>query len=722
MPLAAGTRLGPYEIVAPLGAGGMGDVYKARDTRLDRTVAIKVARERFTERFEREARAIAALNHPNICALYDVGPDYLVMEFVDGAPLKGPLPPEKTLALAVQIAEALEEAHRKGVVHRDLKPGNILVTASGAKLLDFGLAKMEAPSAGDAVTVTATQPGTLLGTAAYMAPEQAEGRPVDARSDIFAFGLVLYEMLSGQRAFGGDTMLSTVAAILHKEPRPLDAPPHFARIVARCLKKNPGERFQTAADVKAALQQAGGESAETVPSIAVLPFANLSADKENEYFSDGLSEEIINALTQVPGLKVTARTSAFSFRGKDAKIADIARELGVAHVLEGSVRKAGNRIRVTAQLIKAADGFHLWSERYDRELNDVFAIQDEISAAIVNQLKVNLTGRDSAPHAKRPANLAAYEAVLEGRHNWYRWTPASLAKALGCFERATSIDPNYAPGHAGIAEYYVTLVAIGLAEPRETLRKAAAAARRALALEPNLAEANGVLAAVSGFLDYDWAACGRYYALALEQNPAAGSVRFRRAFWYLRAQGRAAEALEEMDRLLAHDPLSPSYRFGKAEMLATFHRYGEAADWCRRALDIEPGYFMALWALSLGLAMLQRYDEALATIRQAIQSHGKWSVSLTCLATIHAMAGDSGEARRVLDEVQALAGRSYVPANSRALIYYYLGDDEAAWEWLEKSFQQRDPFVTLLGGSRLFERLSSDPRFPALLRKMNLES
>jgi eukaryotic-like serine/threonine-protein kinase len=390
MSLAAGERLGPYEILALIGAGGMGEVYRACDTRLKRIVAVKRLKSKHSTRFEQEARAIAALNHPNICQIFDIGPDYLVLEYIEGAPLAGPAPVAKAIRLAKQIAEALDAAHRKGVIHRDLKPANILVTTEGAvKLLDFGLAKQIADA-----DETLTLEGTVVGTAAYISPEQAAGKRIDTRSDIFSFGAVLYELLSGRRAFSGENSASTMAAILHKEPAPLDAPPALQQIVKRCLAKAPGERFQTMAEVVTALESEPEQPAR--PSVAVLPFANMSGDKENEYFSDGLAEEIINALAQIPGLKVTARTSAFAFRGKESDIRKIAEALDVRTILEGSVRRAGSRIRVTACLINAADGSHLWVQRYDREMADIFELQDEIAHAIASVLQVNLSAARSA--------------------------------------------------------------------------------------------------------------------------------------------------------------------------------------------------------------------------------------------------------------------------------------------------------------------------------------
>jgi eukaryotic-like serine/threonine-protein kinase len=722
MSLEPGSRLGPYEIVAPIGAGGMGEVYRARDTRLDRTVAIKIGSPQFVARFEREARAIAALSHPHICALYDIGPDYLVMEYVEGEPLKGPLPADKGLPLALQMAGALAEAHRKGIVHRDLKPSNILVTAAGIKLLDFGLAKHQPQAAAADATASLTEVGTVVGTVAYMSPEQAEGKPVDARSDIFSFGLVLYEMLSGRQAFSGETALSTMVAILHHEPRPLQTAPGLASVVERCLRKAVSARFQTMAEVIAALEEASAAKAgQPAPSIAVLPFANMSADKENEYFSDGLAEEIINALTQVPGLKVTARTSAFSFRGKDVKIAEIAHELGVAHVLEGSVRKAGNRIRVTAQLIKAGDEFHVWSERYDRELIDVFAIQDEISAAIVDQLKANLTGRPPQALVKRATtDPAAYEAFLEGRHHWYRLTPSSVAKAREYFARAAAIDPDYAPAHVGLAECFFIRAGMGTEEPRSVLPKVAEAARRALALDEANADAHSMLAHFYLLLEYDWNAAEQHFRRALELAPASSHVRFPYAFWYLRGLGRLEEAAAEMDRILEQDPLAPANHYGKATVLLLQRRFEAAAENARRAVAIEPNYLIGLVALTYSLANAGHFEQAITAAERLVQIHGRWPVTLAALGEVYAMAGRSEQAHPILGELEGLARQTYVGANTLATLHARLGNTDAAIEWAGKAIEQRDPLILFLKTFPAFDGLRSDPRYPALLRKMNL--
>jgi len=473
MPLSSGDKLGPYEIVTLIGAGGMGEVYRAHDPRLGRDVAIKVSAQQFGDRFKREARAIAALNHPNICTLHDIGPNFLVMEFIESIPLAGPLPLDVALRHAVQIADALSAAHAKGIIHRDLKPANILVTASGVKLLDFGLALLSIGQAtDDSATMGVTQAGTILGTAAYMSPEQAEAKLVDTRSDIFSFGLVLYEMLSGRRAFTGDSAMAIMAAIVRDEPKSLEAPLPVQSIITRCLRKSPADRYQSMTEVKSALMAvtvspvqpalyAQSSSVERRPSIAVLPFANLGGDKENEYFSDGLAEEILNFLAQIPGLKVIARTSSFAFRGKEQDITKIAETLRVRTILEGSVRRAGSRVRVTAQLIDAEDGSQLWSQRYDRELADVFAVQDEIAQAIASALRVKFSGAP-APFERYKPSLPAYEALLKARHYLRTARPDLVPRAKECYEQAIALEPKFALAQCEYGIYFLSLTLAGV--------------------------------------------------------------------------------------------------------------------------------------------------------------------------------------------------------------------------------------------------------------------
>ncbi len=715
-PLSAGTRLGPYEILARLGAGGMGEVWKAHDTRLDRVVAIKRLKDSHGHRFEQEARAIAALNHPNICQIHDVGPDYLVLEHIDGKPLEGPLPVDQAMRLALQMCEALTEAHRLGIIHRDLKPANILVTQGGsAKLLDFGLAKLrDGPNA----DVTQTAEGTMIGTAAYMSPEQASGKPLDERSDVFSFGAVLYEMVSGKRAFGGSSTAEVLSAVLRDDPQPLKAPPALNLVVMRCLRKRVAERFQTMADVKADLESLAEKGFEGQASVAVLPFANMSRELDDEYFADGLSEELINALTQVPNLKVIARTSAFAFKGKNEDIRKIAETLGVSHVLEGSVRRAGNRLRVTAQLIHAADGMHLWSQRYDRQTADIFAIQDEISAAIVGQLKVNFA--DAMPVKKRSTSVAAYEAFLEGEHHFYRVTPKEILKAVECYQRALTVDPGYALASASIALSYGVMVHLGTAEPRPLLLKGRVAAEHALELDPQLAEAHAQIGFFRALLDYDWEGAERHFRRAFELTPASLHVRGPYLISCLLALGRSEEAVLECDHVLEVDPLSFSYRTAKAGHLMYSRHYERAAAEATRVLDIHPTGLLASRTLAWVRALQGRFDDASSLVQRAIESFGGLPQDLSQMGAISAMAGRSEEARRVLDQLLELRQRIYVCPGEIALIYSHLGELDVAFEWAERAIEQRDASVLILKTNPIWDPLRADPRFPSLLRKMNL--
>jgi serine/threonine protein kinase len=525
MPLSAGTRIGSYEILSALGTGGMGEVYRARDTRLDRTVAIKVLparvahRTQARERFEREARAVAALNHPHICTLYDVGScddvDFLVMEYIDGVTLQGPLASDDALRLAMQIASALAAAHRQGILHRDIKPGNVLVTSSGVKLLDFGLAK--SMDVGKDVTVTVA--GTVFGTVAYMSPEQAQGWSVDARSDIFSFGALLYEMVSGTRAFSGATVAQVLSAVLRDDPPPLWPVSPLEPVARKCLAKQPDQRFQTMDQVLDALRSVAVSPPKEAPSIAVLPFASMSADTDNEFFSDGIAEEIINALSHLRGLRVAARSSSFSFKGTPMGAGEIASRLNVRHLLEGSVRKAGGRVRVTVQLVDASKGFQIWSERYDRRLADIFDVQDEITRAIVRRLKVALAIDEADRLVKvTTTSMEAYQAYLTGRAMLYRRGPW-VARALESLKKAVELDEGYAQAWAGLADAYTILCYMGERRPEEAMPAALDAATRALETDPDSAEAHNALACASLMWERDFARAEHEFLEALALNP-----------------------------------------------------------------------------------------------------------------------------------------------------------------------------------------------------------
>jgi serine/threonine-protein kinase len=707
MSVSIGDRFGPYLILDHLGEGGMGEVWKARDTRLDRVVAIKRLKGQHSARFEQEARAIAALNHPNICVLYDVGPDYLVMEYVDGKPLGGPLPCENALRIAIQIARALDAAHQRGILHRDLKPANILITPAGVKLLDFGLAKLMGEAGGDE---TQTAEGTVLGTAAYMSPEQAQGKPLDERSDIFSAGSVLYELLSGRRAFQGKSVLETLNAVICQEPGPLESP--AADIVKRCMAKNPAQRFQSAAELNAALDQCQAKPPDRNPSIAVLPFANMSADKENEYFGDGLAEEIINALANVAGVNVTARTSSFFFRGKDVEFVEIGRRLNVQHILEGSVRKAGDRIRVTAQLIKVSDGFHIWSERYDRVMTDIFAIQDEITQAIAGALRIKLSVED-APRRHVP-HLRAYEAYIKARQHWLNPTPESLARVKEFLDHAIELDPKFALAHSLLGGYYSFLAGFGIAAAREVIPLACAAELEALRIDPSLAEAHALLGCWAGGYDHDWNAAERRWRLAMAHEPVSHDVRFWYGNHYLAPMGRVAEAVEIMARALQEDPLNLLYRSILARGLRQAGRLPEAEAELRKVLEIDETFPPALGTLGAVCAQQGRFQEAL-TLTERACAITPWENSIKGqLAALLVRSGDKSRADAL---IQTLGSGDASGTSAGLAVYYAMcGDLDRAAEWAGRAIEQRYPPLIAI----LKPLLGSSPQWPPLAKLMNL--
>ena len=537
-------EIGHYKVMRLLGKGGMGAVYLAADTKLDRRVALKILPPEFSRdkdrmsRFVREAKSASALNHPNIITIHEIGEadgtHFIATEFIDGKTLgeyskANPFDYKSVLEIAIQVASALDEAHSAGIVHRDIKPDNVMVRANGlVKILDFGIAKLTAQTASDeadaTVIQTQTQAGMIIGTPQFMSPEQARGQTVNHQTDIFSFGVMFYEMLSGSSPFKGETVSDVIAAVLTKEPKRLtDIPPELEEILNKTLEKDKRNRYQTAKDLLIDLQEAKEElniqsrldrasspnleepktqilkastTAETVSqnSIAVLPFTNISADEDNEYFCDGLAEELLNALSKIDDLKVAARTSAFSFKGKNANVSEIGEKLSVKNVLEGSVRRSGNKLRISVQLVNAADGFHLWSERYDREMKDIFDVQDEIALAVVDALKVKFFGDEKAAVLKRGTeNEKAYNLYLKARFFFNKFTETSLEQARELYEQAIAIDENYAPAFVGISEvyFYQSIPDVPLAKfsPKEAIPKMTAAAERAIQIDENLAEA-----------------------------------------------------------------------------------------------------------------------------------------------------------------------------------------------------------------------------------------
>jgi serine/threonine protein kinase/tetratricopeptide (TPR) repeat protein len=763
MTLSSGSRLGPYEILSPLGAGGMGEVYKARDTRLNRDVAVKVLPENLAgdaealSRFEREAKSVAALSHPNILAIHDFGRDggvvYAVMELLEGETLRGKLatalPQRKALDYALQIAQGLVAAHERGIVHRDLKPENVFVTREGlVKILDFGLAK-ESGSAGsgtpdaNAPTAGATRPGWIVGTAGYMSPEQARGAPADHRSDLFSFGAILYEMLAGERAFRRDSDVESLVAVIRDAPPSLSRPdrpvsPELEDLVLHCLEKRPEERFQSARDLAFALRvlerEAGAGSharsdgtgrpagapgsgaAPSAASIAVLPFRNMSSDQQNEYFSDGMTEEIINALSAIRALRVTSRTSSFAFKGRDEDVRQIGAALGVRNVLEGSVRQAGRKLRVTAQLIDVSDGYHLWSEKFDREMEDVFAVQDEIARAIAETLKVRLLPAEEARlSARGTADVEAYNHYLKGRYHFNRREPP---EAVEEFERALATDPTYVEAHTGLADAYCIYGFYGGIPTREAFARARAAAEKARSLDPESADAHVSLALIEHYFGWNFDLLERELRRAIELAPRAAAG-YSWLGLNLAFQNRFEEALESTRRAADLEPHSANAQANVAWAFFGARRMEEAAAEFRRALHIDPNALYPTWGLGLTCQLLGRHAEAVASMEKAAEATGRRQpYYLALLAGSYAAAGRRTEALDLLEDLQRRSAHQYIAPYHLAFIHIPLGNTTEALDCLERGCDERNGLAWWFRDCAAFDPLRAHPRYPKLLEKI----
>ena len=728
MTLSAGDRLGSYEILASIGSGGMGEVYSATDTKLDRQVAIKILPaavandpERLA-RFRREAKVLASLNHPNIATIFGVEDRALVMELIEGDTLvdriaMGPIAVDEAVRIAIEIACALEYAHERGVVHRDLKPANVKA-ANRVKVLDFGLAKVQEDAGHDSSITCATQVGTIFGTPAYMSPEQASGQPADARSDVFSFGVILYEMLSGQRAFSEQNPISTMAAVLHKEPRPLceiapRVPEELNTIVVRCMTKDPSGRFGCMTLLKKALNDLahpGPRQTETA-SIAVLPFANLSADKENEYFSDGLAEEILIALSRVEGLRVAARSSSFSFKGKEAEMGEIASKLHVANILDGTVRRAGSRVRVTVQLVDARNGFQLWSERYDRQMEDIFEVQDEISRAIAEQLKVTL-GTKVKPATK---NLDAYEHYLKGRHFCIQRLASTVRLGMQCFQQAIEIDPQFGLAYAGLADCYGILRVYGWISAEEGKPPALAAVTKASALAPELWEVNFSRGLYTFYFVSNWRESGPHFQRALDINPRSSIVQAYLGI-FLAMDRRPEEAIAHATLACELDPLSPFIHGLAACAYHVIKRPEMAFQYARQSLKLQPDFLFGLWIKGLALCTLLRHAEAIETLEKVLVI-SRAPMFMGLLGAAYARAGRAGDAIRLLNELEDRGSRGeFVPASTILATHASLGEIGAIRKTLTLTLAESTPaFTPFLTGASSLDEFRSDPEINRML-------
>jgi non-specific serine/threonine protein kinase len=722
MALAPGTLLGRYEILAPLGAGGMAEVYRARDPRLGREVAVKVLPDCCADpaaraRFEREARAVAGLSHPGIVAVHDVGVEgdipYLVCELLAGESLaarleRGPLPVAEVLDLGLELAQAVAAAHERGVVHRDLKPSNLFLTPEGVKVLDFGLATLGATArgpddaTGELPVVTTTTPGMAVGTVGYMAPEQVRGEEADPRADLFAVGAILYESLTGRPPFARSTVAGTLGALLREAPAPPEAglgvPPDLWRVVLHCLEKRAADRFQSGRDVAFALESVARGSgpgfavqpaAERGPSIAVLPFADMSPGRDQGFFCEGIAEELINALARLPGLSVASRTSSFQFGEGAADVREIGRRLGVATVLEGSVRRAGERLRVTVQLVDVADGYHRWSERYDREVADVFAIQDEIAESVVRSLQGVLTeGERRVLKTRKRTEVEAYEYFLRGRQHLHRMQRRDLVGACRLFERALEIDPDFASAWAGIANVH-SLLHTWWGAAEADLEKADRASRRALELRPDLAEAHAARGLALS-VDRRYAESEREFAEALRLDPN----HFEASYYW----GRTCFAQGKLD---------------------------EAAELMGRAAAVRPEDFQSLLLTSMVRRMQGHDEEALAATRESVErvrrhlevepDDGR-ALYMGALALLD--LGGEREGREWIERAERLyPGEGSVLYNA-ACFYSKLGDREAALDRLDRLVDAGFGMRDWIARDPDLAPLRDDPRFTRLIERL----
>ena len=779
-PLKSGTKLGPYEVLARIGAGGMGEVYEARDTKLGRKVAIKVLPPAFVDdperlaRFQREARMLASLNHPNIATIHGQeesgGVHFLVMELIPGQTLAerlrtGPLTTDETLAISRQIAEALEAAHDNGLIHRDLKPANVKVTPDGrVKVLDFGLAKAFAGDGGldlsHAPTLRAmgTEEGRILGTPAYMSPEQTRGKPVDRRTDIWAFGCVLYELLAGRRAFSGETISDTIAAILEREPDwsalPESTPASIHRLLQRCLEKDAKRRLHDIGDARAELEEASaakqeiskarptiedttpgtsakmprfrtwaavaavlvvlpgaavlwrakhpGAGSPPIHSIAVLPLQNFSSDPQQEYFSDGTTEALISNLAQIHALKVISRTSVMHYKRTTKRLPEIGRELGVDAIVEGSVQRVGGRVRISVQLLRAATDTHLWAREYDRDMADELKLEAEVARDIAQEIRAQVTPEEKQRMASaRTVQPAAHDEYLMGNYRLHEGGPVGLKESIEHFRRAIQIQPDYAAAYAGLSMAWMDLG--NLSEERF-------AAQKAFELDPNDPEVYVALTCMN-MLDWDWTEAEKNIQKALALDPNSLDACNCNAL-FLTAMGRLPEALSVAERTVQTDPLSADTQTTYGFVLYNLRRYEDAILRDKKLLELAPRAYLAHVILAFAYAKLGRYNEAVAALdRPEFRS-------TPYLARVYALAGRREDALKMIPSLTRPGSR--VDEVSMAMMFFDLGDRDRGFQWLTRAFDHHAPNVPYVRSSPAFDNVRSDPRFQALVARLKI--
>ena len=778
-----GQTISHYRIIEKIGAGGMGEVYRARDEHLDREVAIKVLPQRTLldeharKLLHKEARTLSKLNHSHIATIYVFDTqqdlDFLVMEYVNGETLSrhlsvSVLSEREVAALGLQIAQALEEAHEHGIIHRDLKPANIAITSNGqVKVLDFGLAKLFDPTRGGLKAETLTQSvddSHLIGTLPYMAPEQVNGEHIDARADIWAAGCVLYEMAAHQRPFREESTARLFDAILHQvvvAPRALNPriSPEMERIILKCLEKEPENRYQSAKELVVDLRRLTGGSTTVVSQqkhplrqhvsklaatllialalgtayfvsrrhwprsaaaqrimLAVLPFENLSGDPKQEYFSDGLTEEMISQLGrwQPQRLGVIARTSATHYKGTKKRIDQIGHELGVSYILEGSVRRDEDLVRITTELIHVVDQTPLWSETYERQAADVFAVQSEVASRITQSLALELLPSQQASLLRSPTkDSAAHDAYLKGLYYLNNVTGENYERARTHFEQAIELDPHYAPAYAALAEYYWGTDTL---PPQLAMPKAEEYTLKSLQLDESLPEAHSALAGIRFYYNWDWSAAEKEFTRSLELNPS-GAETHRLYSLYLASVSGADRAVREIRRAQQLDPLSLNINTSAGWVFNYTRQYDQAIEQCRKALEIDPDYVSAHDCLGEGYLAKGMLEQAVVEFRRA--ASGGEPVRTVGLARAYGIMGKKNEARKVLDELTKASRQSYFPPYLFGAIHVALGENELGLVWLEEAYTRRDPYLVHLKRDASLDPLRTDPRFQDLLRRMS---